>query len=337
MKKKYKLMIGMLFLIGITILLVLVNVKIKQEEVAQEVEINIIKDEVILEYGTHHSLQVKDYVNTKGDVKESELHLDTSKLEYELDKRYLKIGTHTIVVEYNDEKYSIKIVIEDKKAPSFISFQNEVEIENGFTGDISQYFKAEDLQVVSIQVDTSQVDFTKAGSYVVDVIASDASGNQAVKQATIIVQEAPIVEVVQPTYTPQINEPVNQDVATPLGQAIANAALSQVGNKGTWYGPYSCINVVLNSLELAGIDSSECGRIYDGYGDPSKQMPSLQIGDIVMYTTTGGIYHCAVYIGNGQAVHGGFMEDINQPDQISVVVQSYDIGRATAVEIYRFH
>ncbi|MBC9705819.1 MAG: C40 family peptidase [Enterococcus sp.] len=83
-------------------------------------------------------------------------------------------------------------------------------------------------------------------------------------------------------------------------KAIADAALAQLGVM------QDCTMLVTNSLAAVGIN-------YHGWPAGYKSLGTIvpadeaQPGDLIYYDNAGaGMPHIAVYIGNGQAVHGGF-------------------------------
>lgn len=75
-------------------------------------------------------------------------------------------------------------------------------------------------------------------------------------------------------------------------QAIVDAALAQIGVH------QDCTMLVTNSLRAVGIDFHSGPQ---GYTSLGTWTDNPEPGDICIYTT-----HVAIYIGNGQAVHGGW-------------------------------
>ncbi|QCR20813.1 hypothetical protein C1N71_10950 [Agrococcus sp. SGAir0287] len=94
----------------------------------------------------------------------------------------------------------------------------------------------------------------------------------------------------------------NAGAAVPIGaggSAVASAALAQIGEIQT------CTQLVADSLAAVGIPYTGMGNLFNlGPTIPGSQATP---GDIVYYSNGGfGSAHVAVYIGNGQAVHGGW-------------------------------
>ena len=95
---------------------------------------------------------------------------------------------------------------------------------------------------------------------------------------------------------------------TPSGSknaAIYQAALAQVGRY------QDCTMLVTNALKSVGINYHDWPAGYMKLGT-QVSASQAQAGDLVYYANGGtGLAHIAVYAGNGQAVHGGWLG--NQP------------------------
>ncbi len=86
-----------------------------------------------------------------------------------------------------------------------------------------------------------------------------------------------------------------------LNQNIANAALGLVGVTNGW----QCTEVVTNALNQAGVAA---GVVWpDQYLQYGQVTDTPVAGNLIYYDQGGrGLDHIAIYIGNGQAVHGNF-------------------------------
>ncbi len=83
------------------------------------------------------------------------------------------------------------------------------------------------------------------------------------------------------------------------GSSIANAALAQLGEI------QDCTQLVADSLAAVGISYAGMGGLFNL--GPTITQSQATPGDIIYYANGGfGIAHVAVYIGGGQAVHGGW-------------------------------
>lgn len=97
------------------------------------------------------------------------------------------------------------------------------------------------------------------------------------------------------------------------GAAIYQAALSQVGTI------QDCTMLVTNALKSVGINYHDWPAGYMDLGT-IVSASEAQPGDLIYYANGGmGVAHIAVYAGNGQAIHGGWLGN-------QTVVNSADIG-----------
>lgn len=101
----------------------------------------------------------------------------------------------------------------------------------------------------------------------------------------------------------QNTTPAPDQTASSLGDRISSSAQELVGvTDGLW-----CTQVVQQALANAGVSDAyqlwpdQYQGVYGYYTD------SPQAGDLIYYNNGGrGVDHIAVYIGNGQAVHGNY-------------------------------
>ncbi|MFJ3958977.1 NlpC/P60 family protein [Arthrobacter sp. NPDC090010] len=99
----------------------------------------------------------------------------------------------------------------------------------------------------------------------------------------------------------QAPAPVNAASATGKGAAIAAAALAQLGVH------QDCTALASNALRAVGINFHDWPAGYMSLGR-TVSAAEAQPGDLIYYNDAGaGVPHIAVYIGNGQAVHGGWL------------------------------
>ncbi|WP_425865149.1 NlpC/P60 family protein [Arthrobacter sp. TWP1-1] len=113
-------------------------------------------------------------------------------------------------------------------------------------------------------------------------------------EAAVAVAAAPTVT----TSTPEVA--AKPAVASGIGATIASAALSQIGVA------QDCTALASNSLAAAGINFHDWPAGYLSLGR-TVSAGEAQPGDLIYYADGGmGMAHIAVYIGNGQAVHGGW-------------------------------
>lgn len=115
----------------------------------------------------------------------------------------------------------------------------------------------------------------------------------------------PAVATAAPTVTAKTQAPAaaatTQVASSNKGAAIYQAALAQLGTF------QDCTLLVTNALKAVGINFHDWPAGYMSLGTvvPASQ---AQPGDLVYYANGGtGLAHIAVYAGNGQAVHGGWL------------------------------
>ena len=124
---------------------------------------------------------------------------------------------------------------------------------------------------------------------------------------------------------PEVDQPMSDaEYYAGLNQSIANAALSLVGTTDG----LQCTEVVQLALAGAGVQDAmslwpdEYASVYGYYTD------NPQPGNLIYYSNGGrGTDHIAIYIGNGQAVHGNFW---TQDGESKTIVYSANIPNAGA-------
>ena len=122
------------------------------------------------------------------------------------------------------------------------------------------------------------------------------------------VQAAPVAQTRVAAPAAQTPAPAAQTkpaaTTTPSGSknaAIYQAALAQVGRY------QDCTMLVTNALKSVGINYHDWPAGYMKLGT-QVSASQAQAGDLVYYANGGtGLAHIAVYAGNGQAVHGGWL------------------------------
>lgn len=159
-----------------------------------------------------------------------------------------------------------KLSIQDKEAPTIFA-EEEYTTEVNVPLDLESMISSKDNSGDSKLSLESNVDYSKPGNYSVKVTAKDKKGNLATKEIQVKVE-------------------------ADFYQKIADAALAQLGVY------QDCTMLVTNSLKAVGINFHGAPSAYLSLG-PLTDTPVP--GDICVYQG-----HVAIYIGNGQAVHGGW-------------------------------
>lgn len=168
------------------------------------------------------------------------------------------------------EKDETTIEVKDMGKPSLEISQNVIETLQNKGIELKDYVHASDGDGNPLDVQfEGDVDYSQVGSYTIKAIASDSYGQKVSSDLTITVKEDTFY------------------------QDIANAALAQIGVS------QDCTMLVTNSLKAVGIDFHGWPSDYLSLGN---QTDSPVPGDICVYQG-----HVALYVGNGQAVHGGWL------------------------------
>ena len=142
-------------------------------------------DTLTIEYGKTVSSDVKDYLdNTDEFLKEVKIE---GIPENESETEYPSVGEYDLSLKYEDNVEKVKIIVKDSVAPAFKDVKDKYEVKYGDKFNINS-IKAEDLSKVDLSI-VGDVDYKKAGTYKVNVVAKDESGNEAKKEISIVVKE----------------------------------------------------------------------------------------------------------------------------------------------------
>ena len=165
-----------------------------------------------------------------------------------------------------------------------------VKVTKSIVEDPKEETKVEETPKVEVKQETAVVEAPKT-----QVAPAPAVKQEAPKVETKAATPAPVVKPVQ-QEAPKVQVASSNKAAT-----IYQAALAQVGRM------QDCTMLVTNALRSVGINFHDWPA---GYLSLGSVVPASQAipGDLVYYRDGGlGLAHIAVYAGNGQAVHGGWL------------------------------
>lgn len=164
------------------------------------------KEEFIYELGEEISADVSNYIKDADSIKnitEYKIVTDDFKI---VDKKLVinndkpTVGDYNINIVHKNVSKKVIIKIVDTTSPEFTTFEENIKIEQTSEEvDLLKYFEATDLTEVKITID-GEYDLTQEGDYDINVIATDANGNNISKKATITVykkevaKETPVIK-----------------------------------------------------------------------------------------------------------------------------------------------
>lgn len=168
---------------------------------------------------------------------------------------------------------------------------------------------AEEAPVAEVVVEEAPVE---------EAPVAEAPAEVAVQAETVeVIEAAPVVEEASAPVVEAAPAPVVEAAPAPTVEAAPAAALPAASNSAKrdavvaaalGYAQVNaqtdCTMLATNSLRAAGINFHGWPMDYMQLGTVTS---NPQPGDLVLYASNGfGQQHIAVYIGNGQAVHGGW-------------------------------
>lgn len=163
----------------------------------------ILKDSKVIkiEYGDKYSVDGMKLLKTEGmDKKEKEILKNGIKVKsdfkYEDSKDYPAIGDYKITMTFNDEMLIKKVKVVDTTAPELNTEYSSVDIVKGTDLTIYDFaglnlFNVTDISSVETVYDSNAIDSNTIGTYMLKVTAKDSSGNEATKEMTVNITEAP--------------------------------------------------------------------------------------------------------------------------------------------------
>ena len=143
-----------------------------------------VVDNFTIELGNKISTNVADYVLDNTDEK---VVNNTTVEIVGLDEssEYPAVGEYVVKVKYKNQVREVIVTVTDTTKPVFKNFNKEINIYTGEQVDWNTLFVADDLSEVTISVDDSNIDYSKAGTYQIKVVATDSSNNSVSETANL--------------------------------------------------------------------------------------------------------------------------------------------------------
>ena len=134
--------------------------------------------------GTRPSMTVTDAVVEVGSsfdptsLLTSTKNVKAEELEIEGEVDTGRIGDYTVVFTYRKLKQTAKVKVQDSTLPAFLLTSDKLEIDPTDTFNMEDLIKSSsDNTKISFRFDQKGADFTKPGTYVIDIFATDEGGN----------------------------------------------------------------------------------------------------------------------------------------------------------------
>lgn len=220
--------------------------------------LELIKENIKVEYGQTYKPSFKDLVKTKGLDKDDVKYLkknvkitDNLKNEKEditdeagnvlskRDKGYPSVGKYKVTVKYKDATKTVKVNVKDTTAPE-LTVPDNTEIVKGTdlaTFDFKSLMSATDLAKLNdIQIDYSGVDANNAGEYTAKASIEDVNKNKTEKEFKVTVKEPSNDANTETTTEVQTDANGNKKtvvVTKPKANASSNSSSSSSRSNGT--------------------------------------------------------------------------------------------------------
>lgn len=250
-----------------------------------------------LEYGDKYSVNGMKLLNTEGmDDKDKKILKNglsiKSNFKYEDGKDYPAVGEYKITMIFNDDTLVKKVKVADTTAPELNTEFRDIDIVKGT--DLNTYdfgglnlFNATDLSPVEVGYDSSAINSSTVGTYVLKVTAKDTSSNETTKELTVNITETPNEnqELVTETVT---NEDGTKSIRNTLRDKAtaqddtANTKISSNSSKGSSTNKKgstgSSSSNSSNSSSNSGVNHS-FGQAFGVAGNPGTSRGWLQVNN----------------------------------------------------------
>lgn len=304
----------------------------------------ILKSDVFTyELGEEISADVSDYLkdaDSTKNINEYKIVTDDFKI---VDKKFvisneeiISAGEYTINIVYKKSSKIAVIKIIDSTSPEFTVFEDTIEIEQTQENiDLIKYFDASDLSEVKITIE-GEYDLSKEGEYVIDVIATDLSGNKTSKNATIKVlkkeevKETPVYKSGDSNSTTTLKEDnktssTGQSSATNTQQPSVNETPSPRYRKDISDSYISQVNAYRKANGL-----SELPVTAEAQAEADRRAKELS----TYYSHDGVGYGFGEIIGNGSIGVDFVSAWKNSPSHNATMLRDHTVAMASSVYEY---
>ncbi len=156
--------------------------------------VKLKENALFVEYGhtiTNDDLySVLDY-NTK--PKNIELNVSA---DLQQDQTYYPVGVYDATITADEKTYNLYLEVDDTTSPKLNSTQ--VEVDKGYSGDLTELLSVDELSAYTASVNTSKVNFNEVGQYKAKVKLVDDYYNVTKNTINVVVKE-PSTEVLTAT------------------------------------------------------------------------------------------------------------------------------------------
>lgn len=268
-------------------------------------------------YGLGDYVVTVEMENTSGTGEKS------AKLEIQTQSTFEKSNASKLITATDEDliaveegtvyTYNLKLNVIDTEAPHISISETDVTIDDTDEFNLDYFLSVTDnvdgvVSDYSVEgMPAKDGDKWESGKHVITIRAKDSSGNESAAEMIVRIYETE--EEVATTTTTDSNSKSNTSSSAATSGAgsyagansVAAAALAQLGVA------QDCTALVTNSLAAVGIYYHGWPAGYLSLGTVVSASEA-QAGDIIYYADGGvGMAHVAVYIGGGQAVHGGYL------------------------------
>lgn len=281
---------------------------------------NVNEARPITLHGGNVGYEYGDYIVSFDKVQTRELKEDQLTISVQTKETYNTEDFKKIVVpggtDTNDllagtvSAYKLNVKYVDVEAPSVVLSESRVEMDDVDPLYVKQYVQTivdnYDGEIANFEIEHAipekDEERWEPGEYTVTYKATDSNGNVGTASLQMVIHETQDEEEVV-GYT-AAGEPVRaaSTAASYEGAgSVYGAALGQLGNY------QDCTMLVTNALRSVGIYHHGWPASYLSLGTVVSASEA-QPGDVIYYANGGtGWAHVAIYAGNGQAVHGGWL------------------------------